>query len=115
MLRRLIEASWDWPYRRMVVAGVWAEGQCCWRGTAFAAAFGGDARDRTFRQREKVDAGACLRRRAIPISYFVDCIRNDKAIERSNFGAAKVQVMEIWMLAGRRHERGSRKSCGDGR
>ncbi len=91
----IIEASWDWPYSmgQVQVFGL--------KGSLLAT-----ARDLFFRSSsdsvakvglagERVALDVPPRETANPISYFVDCIRNDKPIEDPLSMKLNVQVMEI--------------------
>jgi len=91
----IIEASWDWPYSmgQVQVFGL--------KGSLLAT-----ARDLFFRSPsdsvakvglagERVALDAPPRETGNPISYFVDCIRNDKPIEDPLSMKLNVQVMEI--------------------
>ena len=91
----IIEASWDWPYNmgQVQVFGP--------KGSLLAT-----ARDLFFRQTGRQEVSAALEgeRGALdppahetsnPISYFVDCIRNNKPIEDPLSMKVNVQVMEV--------------------
>jgi predicted dehydrogenase len=91
----IIEASWDWPYgmEEVQVFGP--------KGSMLAT-----ARDLFVRPTGRHDANATLegdrvqlnplaRQTNNPISYFVDCIRNDKPIEDPLSMKLNVQVMQI--------------------
>jgi predicted dehydrogenase len=91
----IIEASWDWPYNmgQVQVFGP--------KGSLFAT-----ARDLFFRspsdsvakvglEGERVALDPPIHEASNPISYFVDCIRNNKPIEDPLSMKLNVQVMEI--------------------
>src|SRR5437868_7648781 len=91
----IIEASWDWPYNmgQVQVFGP--------KGSLLAT-----ARDLFSRQTGRQEVSAALEGERValdapahetsnPISYFVDCIRNNKPIEDPLSMKVNVQVMEI--------------------
>jgi predicted dehydrogenase len=91
----VIEASWDWPYNmgQVQVFGP--------KGSLLAT-----ARDLFSRQTGRQETNAALEGERValdvpahetsnPISYFVDCIRNNKPIEDPLSMNVNVQVMEI--------------------
>ncbi len=91
----IIEASWDWPYN---IGQVQVFGP---KGSLLAT-----ARDLFSRSTGRQEANAALegervaldppaRETSNPISYFVDCIRNNKPIEDPLSMKLNVQVMEI--------------------
>lgn len=91
----VIEASWDWPYSKDVVAVFGPKGSLLARhGTLqrrSAEARGPDVPP----DGENVTLEALPKERSNPISYFVDCIRNDKLIEDPVSARLNVQVLEI--------------------
>jgi predicted dehydrogenase len=91
----VIEASWDWPYSKDVVAVYGPKGSLLARHSTLqrrlAEARGPDVPS----DGESLTLEALPKERSNPISYFVDCIRNDKPIEDPVSARLNVQVMEI--------------------
>ena len=91
----IIEASWDWPYSMGQVQVFGPKGSLFatrkdlfFRSTSDNAAKAGLEGDR-------VALDPPTHETSNPISYFVDCIRNDKTIEDPLSMKLNVQVMEI--------------------
>lgn len=91
----IIEASWDWPYNMGQVQVFGSKGSLL-----------ATARDLFFRspsdnvakvglEGERVTLDPPMHETSNPISYFVDCIRNNKPIEDPLSMKLNVQVMEI--------------------
>jgi len=91
----VIEASWDWPYSKDVVAVYGPKGSLLARHSTLqrrlAEARGPDVPP----DGESLTLEALPKERSNPISYFVNCIRNDKPIEDPLSARLNVQVMEI--------------------
>jgi predicted dehydrogenase len=91
----IIEASWDWPYNMGQVEVFGSKGSLlATRNDLFFRSPADDvAKVGLEGQRVALDPPA--RGTSNPISYFVDCIRNNKAIEDPLSMKLNVQVMEI--------------------
>ena len=91
----IIEASWDWPYTKDQVEVFGPKGSLLARHDTLqhrsAEAHGPDVPP----DRESVRLEALPKETSNPISYFVDCIRNNKPIEDPVSARLNVQVMEI--------------------
>jgi len=91
----IIEASWDWPYSKDVVAVYGPKGSLLARHSVLlrrsAEMHGPDVPP----DGESLTLEALTKEASNPISYFVDCIRNDKPIEDPLSARLNVQVMEI--------------------
>jgi predicted dehydrogenase len=91
----IIEASWDWPYTKDQVEVFGPKGSLLARHNTlqYRAA---DARGpNVAADGENVTLAALPKETSNPISYFVDCIRNNKPIEDPVSARLNVQVMEI--------------------
>jgi predicted dehydrogenase len=91
----IIEASWDWPFSKDVVAVYGPKGSLLARHSVLlhrsSEAHGPDIPP----DGESVTLEALPKETSNPISYFVDCIRNNKPIEDPLSARLNVQVMEI--------------------
>jgi predicted dehydrogenase len=91
----VIEASWDWPYSKDMVAVYGPKGSLLARHSTLqrrlAEAHGPDVQP----DGESLTLEVLSKERSNPISYFVDCIRNDKPIQEPLSARLNVQVMEI--------------------
>jgi predicted dehydrogenase len=91
----VIEASWDWPYSKDLVAVYGTKGSLLARHKTLqrrsAEAHGPDVPP----DGESLTLEALPKEMSNPISYFVDCIRNNKPIEDPVSARLNVQVMEI--------------------
>jgi predicted dehydrogenase len=91
----IIEASWDWPYNKDQVAVYGPKGSLLARQSVLlhrsSQAHGPDVPA----EGESVTLEALPKETSNPISYFVDCIRNNKPIEDPLSARLNVQVMEI--------------------
>jgi predicted dehydrogenase len=90
----IIEASWNWPYGKGQVEVFGPKGSLLATGREllFRSATGDT---KTGLQGEPVTLEPLLHETSNPISYFVDCIRNDKPIEDPLSMRLNVQVIEI--------------------
>jgi predicted dehydrogenase len=91
----IIEASWDWPYTKDQVEVFGPKGSLLARHNTlqFRSA---DARGPNVApDGENVTLDALPKETSNPISYFVDCIRNNKSIEDPVSARLNVQAMEI--------------------
>jgi predicted dehydrogenase len=91
----IIEASWDWPYTKDQVEVFGPKGSLLARHNTLqhrsAEAHGPNVAP----DGENVTLDALPKETSNPISYFVDCIRNNKPIEDPVSARLNVQVMEI--------------------
>jgi predicted dehydrogenase len=91
----VIEASWNWPYSKDLVEVFGPKGSLLARHTTLlrrtAEARGPDVPP----DGESVTLEPLPKEMSNPISYFVDCIRNNKPIEDPVSARLNVQVMEI--------------------
>jgi len=91
----VVEASWDWPYNKDQVEVFGPKGSLLARHSTllFRSA---DARGPNVPpDGESVALNPLPKETSNPISYFVDCIRNNKPIEDPVSARLNVQVMEI--------------------
>src|SRR6266853_4347412 len=91
----IIEASWDWPYSKDVVAVYGPKGSLLARHSTLQRRLAETRGPDVPPDGESLTLEALPKERSNPISYFVDCIRNDKAIEDPLSARLNVQVMEI--------------------
>jgi len=91
----VIEASWDWPYSKDVAAVYGAKGSLIARHATLLHRSSEMRGPNIPPDGESVALEPLQRERSNPVSYFVDCIRNDKAIEDPVSARLNVQVMEI--------------------
>jgi len=91
----IIEASWDWPYTKDLVAVYGPKGSLLARHSTLqrrsTEAHGPDVPP----DGESLTLEPLPKETSNPISYFVDCIRNNKPIEDPLSARLNVQVMEI--------------------
>lgn len=91
----VIEASWDWPYSKDVAEVFGPKGSLLARHSTLLRR-SSDARGPNVPpDGESVTLEALPKEASNPISYFVDCIRNNKPIEDPVSARLNVQVMEI--------------------
>ena len=91
----IIEASWDWPYNKDQVEVFGPKGSLLARHNTLQYR-SADARGPNLApDGENVTLEPLARETSNPISYFVDCIRNNKPIEDPVSARLNVQVMEI--------------------
>lgn len=91
----VIEASWDWPYSKDVAEVFGPKGSLLARHSILLHR-SSDARGPNVPpDGESVTLEALPKEASNPISYFVDCIRNNKPIEDPVSARLNVQVMEI--------------------
>ena len=91
----IIEASWDWPYSKDVVAVYGPKGSLLARHSTLQRRLAETRGPDVPPDGESLTLEALPKERSNPISYFVDCIRNDKAIEDPLSARLNVQVIEI--------------------
>src|SRR5215469_11535677 len=91
----IIEASWNWPYSMGQVQVFGPNGSMVATARDLFVRPTGRQEANAPLEGERVALGPPPRETANPISYFVDCIRNDKPIEDPLSMKVNVQVMEI--------------------
>jgi predicted dehydrogenase len=91
----LIEASWNWPYSMGQVQVFGPKGSLLATGKDLFFRPANDNGSKMGLEGERIALEAPARETSNPISYFVDCIRNDKPIEDPLSTKLNVQVMEI--------------------
>jgi predicted dehydrogenase len=91
----VIEASWDWPYSKDVVAVYGSKGSLLARHSTLQRRLAESRGPDVPPDGESLTLEALPKEASNPISYFVDCIRNDKPIEDPVSARLNVQVMEI--------------------
>src|SRR6267142_3999922 len=91
----IIEASWDWPYSKDVVAVYGPKGSLLARHSTLQRRLAETRGPDVPPDGESLTLEALPKEASNPISYFVDCIRNDKPIEDPLSARLNVQVMEI--------------------
>jgi predicted dehydrogenase len=91
----IIEASWNWPYSMGQVQVFGPKGSMLATARDLFARPTGREEANAALEGERVALDPPVRETSNPISYFVDCIRNDKPIEDPLSMKVNVQVMEI--------------------
>jgi len=91
----IIEASWDWPYSMGQVQVFGPKGSMLATGRDLFARPTGRQDANGALEGERIALDPPARQTSNPISYFVDCIRNNKPIEDPLSMKLNVQVMEI--------------------
>jgi len=91
----IIEASWNWPYSMGQVQVFGPKGSMVATARDLFVRSTGRQEANGALEGERVSLDPPARETANPISYFVDCIRNDKPIEDPLSIKVNVQVMEI--------------------
>ncbi len=91
----IIEASWDWPYTKDQVEVFGPKGSLLARHNTLQYRSADVRGPNVAPDGENVPLDALPRETSNPISYFVDCIRNNKPIEDPVSARLNVQVMEI--------------------
>jgi len=91
----IIEASWDWPYTKDQVEVFGPKGSLLARHNTLQHRSADARGPNVAPDGESVTLDALPKETSNPISYFVDCIRNNKPIEDPVSARLNVQVMEI--------------------
>src|SRR5712664_1977251 len=91
----IIEASWDWPYTKDQVEVFGPKGSLLARQSTVQHRSADARGPNVAPDGENVTLDALPKETSNPISYFVDCIRNNKPIEDPVSARLNVQVMEI--------------------
>ncbi len=91
----IIEASWDWPYTKDQVEVFGPKGSLLARHNTLRHRAADARGPNVAPDGENVTLDVLPRETSNPISYFVDCIRNNKPIEDPVSARLNVQVMEI--------------------
>ena len=91
----IIEASWDWPYTKDQVEVFGPKGSLLARHNTLLYRSADARGPNVAPDGENVTLNALLKETSNPISYFVDCVRNNKPIEDPVSARLNVQVMEI--------------------
>jgi len=91
----IIEASWDWPYTKDLVEVFGPKGSLLARHNTLQYRSADARGPNVAPDGESVTLDALPKETSNPISYFVDCIRNNKPIEDPVSARLNVQVMEI--------------------
>jgi predicted dehydrogenase len=91
----IIEASWNWPYSMGQVQVFGPKGSLLATGKDLFFRPANDNGAKMGLEGERIALEAPARETSNPISYFLDCIRNDKPIEDPLSTKLNVQVMEI--------------------
>jgi predicted dehydrogenase len=91
----IIEASWNWPYSMGQVQVFGPKGSLLATRKDLFFRPTNDNGAKTGLEGERIALEAPARETSNPISYFVDCIRNNKPIEDPLSAKLNVQVMEI--------------------
>ncbi|HEY6290242.1 MAG TPA: Gfo/Idh/MocA family oxidoreductase [Terriglobia bacterium] len=92
----VIEASWDWPRDKGQVEVYGPKGSLLATETElFFQPPAGTKADPKMPEGEPLQLQPVLQDTSNPVTYFVDCIRNDKPIENPVSGAMNVGVVEI--------------------
>jgi predicted dehydrogenase len=91
----IIEASWDWPYGMEQVQVFGPKGSMLATGSELFLRPTGRQGPNTALEGDRIPVDRSARETGNPISYFVECIRDDKPIEDPLSMKLNVQVMEI--------------------
>jgi predicted dehydrogenase len=91
----VIEASWDWPYNKDSVEVFGPKGSLLARHNTLQGRASDAHGANVAPDGESVTLDALPKETSNPVAYFVDCIRNNKAIEDPVSAQLNVQVMEI--------------------
>lgn len=91
----IIQASWDWPYNMGQVQVFGSKGSLLATARDLFFRSPSDSVAKVGLEGERVTLDPPLHETSNPISYFVDCIRNNKPIEDPLSMKVNVQVMEI--------------------
>lgn len=91
----IIEASWDWPYNMGQVQVFGSKGSLLATARDLFFRSPSDSVAKVGLEGERVTLEPPMHETSNPISYFVDCIRNNKPIEDPLSMKLNVQVMEI--------------------
>ena len=91
----IIEASWDWPYTKEQVEVFGPKGSLLARHNTLQYRSADARGPNVAADGENVTLDALPKEMGNPISYFVDCIRNNKPIEDPVSARLNVQVMGI--------------------
>ncbi len=91
----IIEASWDWPYTKEQVEVFGPKGSLLARHNTLQHRSADARGPNVAPDGESVTLDALPKETSNPISYFVDCVRNNKPIEDPVSARLNVQVMEI--------------------
>src|SRR6266436_7204111 len=91
----IIEASWDWPYTKDQVEVFGPKGSLLARHNTLQYRSADARGPNVAPDGENVTLDVLPKETSNPISYFVDCIRNNKPIEDPVSARLNVQVMEI--------------------
>jgi predicted dehydrogenase len=91
----IVEASWDWPYTKDQVEVFGPKGSLLARHNTLQYRSADARGPNVAPDGENVTLDALPKETSNPISYFVDCIRNNKPIEDPVSARLNVQVMEI--------------------
>ena len=91
----IIEASWDWPYNMGQVQVFGPKGSLLATARDLFSRSPSDSVAKVGLEGERVTLDPPIHEESNPISYFVDCIRNNKPIEDPLSMKINVQVMEI--------------------
>jgi predicted dehydrogenase len=91
----VIEASWDWPYTKEQVEVFGPKGSLLARHSTLLHRAGDARGPNVSPDGENVPLNPLPNETSNPVSYFVDCIRNNKPIEDPVSAQLNVQVMEI--------------------
>lgn len=91
----IIEASWDWPYNMGQVQVFGPKGSLLATARDLFFRSPNDSVAKVGLEGERVALAPPIHEAGNPVSYFVDCIQNNKAIEDPLSMKLNVQVMEI--------------------
>jgi predicted dehydrogenase len=91
----IIEASWDWPYTKEQVEVFGPKGSLLARHNTLQHRAADARGPNVAPDGENVTLDPLPKETSNPITYFVDCIRNNKPIEDPVSARLNVQVMEI--------------------
>ena len=102
----ILEASWDWPYGMERVNAFGPNGSLLATGSQLLFRGAKDKSAEVGLDGKPLQLSALPPERSNPVSYFVDCIRQDKPIQDPVSAELNVQVLEILDAARRSLESG---------
>jgi predicted dehydrogenase len=91
----IVEASWDWPYGNGQVEVFGPKGSLLATGKELFRRTASDDSSKIALEGQRIAVNPSPRETSNPVSYFLDCIRNNKPVEDPLSAKLNVQVMEI--------------------
>ena len=91
----IIQASWDWPYNKGQVEVYGTRGSLLGTENELFYHAPGEAGDKLMPSGKPLELKPVPHETSNPIAYFLDCIRNDKPVEKPLSADLNVSVVEI--------------------